>query len=358
MRSCAQRRKLLSQDNFRRKRDPLCTTWDQLYVRRLRHCRSVTVSRSPVQDGLQEACSLEAPNSSTGATRRFDGAGEDAARRHWKWRKWAKAYLTLLEAKGTPKEAHGGALFCLLDGPAELALEGIRIDDLCVANGADRVFCASMNDSWTLRRTTRGESLDNVFRLRVDRNGRTAAYTGRCRELFDELPTFESTGDVSEDYDPEVLHLPAEQYPVTGGPRTLLQRRQATQLRAITERILEVRASASCSDITVASFADSSLDLTEIAGRHGIEIADHVSCAAGWNPLSSSGRRRFWHVHFTLAPKLVIYSLPVAVQQWLSASNPSKVALHPRFKSVRDQLQLYVKGMRWQPPYFREHGHW
>ena len=44
-------------------------------------------------------------NSSTGATKRFDGAGEDAARRYWKWRKWAKAYLTLLEAEGTPKEA-------------------------------------------------------------------------------------------------------------------------------------------------------------------------------------------------------------------------------------------------------------
>ena len=61
-------------------------------------------------------------NSSTGATKRFDGAGEDATRRYWKWRKWATAYLTLLEAKGTPKEAHGSALFCLLDGPAELAL--------------------------------------------------------------------------------------------------------------------------------------------------------------------------------------------------------------------------------------------
>ena len=27
------------------------------------------------------------------------------------------------------------------------------------------------------------------------------------------------------------------------------------------------------------------VDLTEVVGRHGIEIA--VSCAAGWNPLSS-----------------------------------------------------------------------
>ena len=78
--------------------------------------------------------------SSTGATKRFDGAGEDAARRYWKWRKWAKAYLTLLQAKGTPKEAHRCGLFCLLHGPAELALEGVRIEDLCVANRADRVF--------------------------------------------------------------------------------------------------------------------------------------------------------------------------------------------------------------------------
>ena len=54
--------------------------------------------------------------------------------------KWAKAHLTLLEAKGTPKEAHGSALFCLLDGPAELALEGLNIEELCVVNGTDRLF--------------------------------------------------------------------------------------------------------------------------------------------------------------------------------------------------------------------------
>ena len=65
-------------------------------------------------------------------------------------------------------------------------------------------------------------------------------------------------------------------------------------------------------------FSDSCVDLTEVAGRHGIEIADQVSCAAGWNPLSSSGRHRFWHIHCTLTPKLIIYRFPVAVQQWLS----------------------------------------
>ena len=92
-------------------------------------------------------------------------------------------------------------------------------------------------------------------------------------------------------------------------------------------------------------FSDSCVDL---AGRHGIEIADQVSCAAGWNPLSSSGRHRFWHIHCTLTPKLIICRFPVAVQQWLSIPNPSDLSLQPRFRSARDQLRLYLNGMRWQ----------
>ena len=138
--------------------------------------------------------------------------------------------------------------------------------------------------------------------------------------------TFESTGDVLEDHDPEVLPLPKERHPVTGEPKTLLWKRQVKQLLSMTERILEVRATTGGSDIIVASFTDSSFDLTEVAGRHKIEIADQASCAAGWNPLSSSGRQRFWHVHCTLAPKLINYSLHVAVQQWLSVSNPSELS--------------------------------
>ena len=97
-------------------------------------------------------------NSSTGATKRFDGAREDAARRYWKWRKWAHAYLTLLEAKGTPKEAHGSALFCLLDGPAELALVGLNIEELCVVNGADRLFSCLDERFPDLENTTRLEN--------------------------------------------------------------------------------------------------------------------------------------------------------------------------------------------------------
>ena len=106
-----------------------------------------------------------------------------------------------------------------------------------------------------------------------------------------------------EDHDPEVLP-PARAISRDRWPPGLFSGdARRNSLLAMTERILEVRASAGGSDITVASFTDSSLDLTEIGGRHGIEIADQVSCAAGWDPLSSSGRRRFWHVHFTLAPQ-------------------------------------------------------
>ena len=145
-----------------------------------------------------------------------------------------------------------------------------------------------------------------------------------------------------------MLPLPAEQYPMIGEPKTLLRKRQVKQLLSTTERILEVRAITSGSDISLASFSDSCVDLTEVAGRHGIEIADQVSCAAGWNPPSSSGRHRFWHIHCTLTPKLIIYRFPVAVQQWLSIPNPSDLSLQPRFRSARDQLRLYLNGMRWQ----------
>ena len=117
-------------------------------------------------------------NSSTGATKRYDGAGEDAARRFWKWRKWAKAYLT--RPRGLRTEAHGSALFCLLDGPAELALEGLNIEELCVVNGADRLFsCLDERFPDLETHDKIGESLDNIFRVRVDKGERTAAYTGR-----------------------------------------------------------------------------------------------------------------------------------------------------------------------------------
>ena len=42
------------------------------------------------------------------------------------------------------------------------------------------------------------------------------------------------------------------------------------QLLSMTDRILEVRAITSGSDISLASFSDSCVDLTEVASRHGI----------------------------------------------------------------------------------------
>ena len=123
-------------------------------------------------------------NSSTGATKRFDGMLHNGAGNG------ENGQMSMLRSSRpralTPKEAHSGALFCLLDGPAELALEGLNIEELCVVNGANRLF-SCLDDRFPDLETHDkiGESLDNVFRLRVDKGERTAAYTGRCRELFE-----------------------------------------------------------------------------------------------------------------------------------------------------------------------------
>ena len=53
-------------------------------------------------------------------------------------------------------------------------------------SGADRLFSCFDGIFPDLETHDKiGESLDNVFRLRVDKGERTAAYTGRCRELFE-----------------------------------------------------------------------------------------------------------------------------------------------------------------------------
>ena len=64
-----------------------------------------------------------------------------------------------------------------------------------------------------------------------------------------------------ENHDPEMLPFPTEQYPVTGEPKTLLRKRQVKQLLSMTERILEVRAITSGSDISLASFTDSCVSI-------------------------------------------------------------------------------------------------
>ena len=53
-------------------------------------------------------------------------------------------------------------------------------------NGADRLFsCLDERFPDLETHDKIGESLDDVFRLKVDKGERTAAYTGRCRELFE-----------------------------------------------------------------------------------------------------------------------------------------------------------------------------
>ena len=52
-------------------------------------------------------------------------------------------------------------------------------------NGADRLFSCLDERFPDLTHDKIGESLDDVFRLKVDKGERTAAYTGRCRELFE-----------------------------------------------------------------------------------------------------------------------------------------------------------------------------
>ena len=55
--------------------------------------------------------------------------------------------------------------------------------------------------------------------------------------------------------DPEMLPLPGEQYPMICEPKTRLRKRQVKQLLSTTERILEVRAITSGSDVSLASFS-------------------------------------------------------------------------------------------------------
>ena len=51
-------------------------------------------------------------------------------------------------------------------GPAESALEGLHIEELCVVNGADRLFsCLDERFPDLETHDKIGESLDNVFRF-------------------------------------------------------------------------------------------------------------------------------------------------------------------------------------------------
>ena len=70
--------------------------------------------------------------------------------------------------------------------PLRWLLRVLNIEELCVVNGADRLFSCLGGRFPDLETPDKiGESLDDVFRLKVDKGERTAAYTGRCRELFE-----------------------------------------------------------------------------------------------------------------------------------------------------------------------------
>ena len=117
---------------------------------------------------------------------RFSGEGEKASELYWVWRKWSKAWLVAQRARGTDATALGPMLFTLLDGPAERALRGVEIDDLEIDGGEELVY--EVLDERFPRQEAQdivGEVLDDMFRLRIDRNERAVQYTMRCREVCD-----------------------------------------------------------------------------------------------------------------------------------------------------------------------------
>ena len=79
----------------------------------------------------------------------------------------------------------------------------------------------------------------------------------------------------------------------------------------------------------LASFTDSCFDLTEVAGRHGIEIADQAHFDTQIDHLQFSCRCSAMAIHF-------------------KPSNPSELSLHPRSRSAQISWRLYLSGMHWQ----------
>ena len=126
---------------------------------------------------------------SLGVHRRVAGsAGFDPRRKQWTaiLRQVPRSALMAPVRMLHDDTGHGSAPFCLLDRPAEMALEGLNIEEVCVVNGADRLFsCLDERFPDLETHDKIGESLDDVFRSKVDKGERTAAYTGRCRELFE-----------------------------------------------------------------------------------------------------------------------------------------------------------------------------
>ena len=132
-------------------------------------------------------------NSWTGATMRFDGAGEGAARRYWKWRKWAGPPCT---PRGRLRRRPLVALFSVFWMDPLSWLSRAFVSRISVSQTVQIGSFSCLDERFPDLETHDkiGESLDNVFCLRVDKGERTAAYTGRCRELFEKAAREETSG--------------------------------------------------------------------------------------------------------------------------------------------------------------------
>ena len=113
-------------------------------------------------------------NSSTSAAGRFDGAGGGAAQRP-----------VLHSSRPRTLQRRPMVVLSFVYWMDPLSWEGLNIEEICVVNGADRLFsCLDERFPDLETHDKIGKSLDDVFRLKVDKGERTAAYTGRCRELL------------------------------------------------------------------------------------------------------------------------------------------------------------------------------
>eukprot|EP00435_Cladocopium_sp_Y103_P009550 s3832_g2.t1 len=120
-----------------------------------------------------------------GLVKRFSGESQDAQRDYRRWKRWARAYLTVQKAKGVPEEALGSLLYTLLDGTALRAFDAVSMDDIEVSGGQQVIF-DTLDERFPEEASHDriGEVLDNVFDLRVERGEATAVFTGKVRSAF------------------------------------------------------------------------------------------------------------------------------------------------------------------------------
>ena len=101
-----------------------------------------------------------------GAARRFEGAGADAARRYRKLQKWSETDASEKLSSGSSAKCHSSV--CSMD-QQRWRWKVSRSTTSLLLEAHDKI----------------GESPYKVFRLRVEKGERTAAYTRLGRELFE-----------------------------------------------------------------------------------------------------------------------------------------------------------------------------